>query len=180
LIVSTPRLKYTFRMRFPYSLRIVRLHRLVCTAGLALAFLMPTLPQAHAQDENPLRTASHEELEVVKVLLVQEKAWNSGDIEGYLKGYKNSPDTIFMGHQISRGYAQIAEDYKRNYPNRSAMGTLSFSELEAHPINDTLAICLGHYHLDRSRKDGGAAEGVFSVVLERTADGWKIILDHTN
>jgi ketosteroid isomerase-like protein len=119
-------------------------------------------------------------LEIVKVLLTQEKAWNSGDLEGYLKGFKNAPDTVFMGRQISRGFAQIAEDYKRNYANRSVMGTLAFSELEAHPISDTLAICLGRYHLERGRKDGGAADGLFSVVVEKTGDGWKIILDHTN
>ena len=136
--------------------------------------------QARAQDESQLHTASHEELEIVKVLLVQEKAWNNGDLQGYLKGYKDSPDTIFMGRQISRGYAQIAEDYKHNYPSRSAMGQLSFSELEAHPISDTLAICLGRYHLDRGRKEGGAADGLFSLVLEKTGDGWKIVLDHTN
>jgi len=136
--------------------------------------------QARAQDDNQLHTASHEELEIVKVLLVQEKAWNSGDLEGYLKGFKDSPDTIFMARQISRGYAQIAEDYRHNYPNRTLMGQLSFSELEAHPISDTLAICLGRYHLDRGRKDGGAADGMFSLVMEKTAEGWKIVLDHTN
>ena len=116
----------------------------------------------------------------MKVVLVQEKAWNSGDLEGYLKGFKDSPDTVFMARQISRGFAQIAEDYRRNYSNRTAMGQLSFSELEAHPISDTLAICLGRYHLDRGRKEGGAADGMFSLVLEKTADGWRIVLDHTS
>jgi ketosteroid isomerase-like protein len=167
-------------MHFLYSLRIVRLRRLVCAGAIAVAFFLPTVPHARAQDENPLHTASHQELEIVKVLLTQEKAWNSGDLEGYLKGFKDAPDTVFMGRQISRGFAQIAEDYKRNYANRSVMGTLSFSELEAHPISDTLAICLGRYHLERGRKDGGAADGLFSVVVEKTGDGWKIILDHTN
>jgi ketosteroid isomerase-like protein len=162
-----------------YSLRILRLARLICVAALVLACLSPAVP-ADAQDENPLHTASHEELEIVKVLLVQEKAWNSGDLEAYLKGFKDSPDTIFMARQISRGYAQIAEDYRHNYPNRTAMGQLSFSELEAHPISDTLAVCLGRYHLDRGRKDGGAADGIFSLVLEKGAAGWKIILDHTS
>lgn len=153
--------------------------RLVWVAGLALFCLAPAVPHASAQDEN-LHTASHEELEIVKVLLVQEKAWNNGDLDSYLKGYKNSPETVFMGRQISRGYAQIADDYRKNYPNRTMMGTLSFSELEAHPISDTLAVCLGRYRLDRPKKDGGAADGIFSLVLEKTDQGWKIILDHTS
>lgn len=143
-----------------------------CTAGAAI--------QASAQEENPLRTASRLELDVVKVVLAQETAWNNGDIGGYLKGYKDSPNTIFMGRQISRGFAQIAEDYRKNYPDRSLMGTLEFSELEAHPVSDSLAICLGKYHLERARKDGGPADGVFSLLLEKTDDGWKIIFDHTS
>jgi ketosteroid isomerase-like protein len=59
------------------------------------------------------------------------------------------------------------------------MGTLSFSELEPHILDEHFAIVLGHYRLDRSKKAGGNAEGVFSLVLEKTRDGWKIIVDHT-
>lgn len=162
-----------------HSPRSIRLARLICIAALVLTCLGPAVP-TDAQDDNQLHTASHEELEIVKTLLVQEKAWNAGDLDTYLKGFKNSPDTIFMARQISRGYAQISEDYKHNYPNRTVMGQLSFSELDAHPISDTLAICLGRYHLDRSRKDGGPADGIFSLVLEKSPDGWKIILDHTS
>jgi ketosteroid isomerase-like protein len=59
------------------------------------------------------------------------------------------------------------------------MGTLTFSELEARPLDANFAIVVGKYHLDRAKKDGGNAEGVFSVVLEKTDKGWKIVLDHT-
>jgi ketosteroid isomerase-like protein len=129
--------------------------------------------------ETPLHTASRNELDVVKVVLAQEKAWNAGDIQGYVDGYKNSPDTIFMGKSISKGYAEILEDYKRNYATRGAMGTLAFSELEVHPLNDKFMVCLGKYHLDRTKRDGGNADGVFSLVVEKTDAGWKIVLDHT-
>jgi ketosteroid isomerase-like protein len=158
--------------------RIFPLHRI---AGLALAsMLLLPCTAARAQDEdNQLRTATREELDIVKVLIMQEKAWNNGDIDGYLKSYKNSPETIFIGRQISRGYTQILEDYKHNYPTRTSMGTLGFSGLEAHTISDTVAVCIGHYHLDRSKKEGGAADGLFSLVLQKTDDGWKIVLDHT-
>jgi uncharacterized protein (TIGR02246 family) len=135
---------------------------------------------ANAQAEaNPLHTASRAELDIVKVVLAQEKAWNAGDIDGYIKGYKDSPDTLFVSRQISRGYKEIVEDYKHNYPTRSSMGTLTFAELEVHTLSDTYAVCLGKYHLDRSKRDGGSADGVFSLVLEKTEDGWKIVLDHT-
>jgi ketosteroid isomerase-like protein len=149
--------------------------------ALALILLLAASDRPFAQDEpgNPLHTATQLELDIVKTVLAEERAWNKGDLAAYEKGYKDSPNTIFMGAQISRGYAQIVDDYKRDYPNQAAMGTLEFSELEAYPLSDTFAACIGKYHLDRSKKQGGPADGQFSLVLEKTPDGWKIVLDHT-
>jgi ketosteroid isomerase-like protein len=147
---------------------------------LALGLLLAGGSTARAQEsDDALHTASRVELDVVKVVVAQEKAWNAGDLESYVKGYKDSPDTLFIGRQVSKGYAQILDDYKRNYSTRASMGTLTFSELEVHPLSDTFVVCLGKYHLDRSKKDGGGADGIFSLVLEKTDQGWKIVLDHT-
>jgi ketosteroid isomerase-like protein len=149
------------------------LNLLLCAAVLACT------PLAHPQAPDPLRTATPQELGVVKVLLAQEAAWNRGDIEGFAQGYKDSPDTIFLTRQISRGYAGLVEQYRHDYPTKAAMGTLSFSDLEVHPLDDRFAVCVGKYELERSKKDGGHAEGLFSLVLEKTDKGWKIIIDHT-
>lgn len=135
--------------------------------------------QEQAQVDDPLHTASRVELDVAKVLLAQEKAWNRGDLEGYAKGYKDSPETLLLGRQVLKGYAQILEDYKHTYPTAASMGTLAFSELEVHPLGESFAICIGKFHLDRSKKEGGPADGQFSLVLEKTGEGWKIVLDHT-
>ena len=171
--------------RFHRRVRMCGIAHSCLACALALAFSLAAVSPALAQgadqapEDNPLHTASRTELDVVKVVLAQEKAWNAGDIEGYVKGYKDSPETIFVGRSISRGYAQIMADYKRNYSTRASMGTLTFSELEVHPLSDTFVVCLGNYHLDRSKKDGGPADGIFSIVMQKTADGWKIVLDHT-
>jgi ketosteroid isomerase-like protein len=139
----------------------------------------PEDKQTQAQADDPLHTASRVELDVAKVLLAQEKAWNRGDLEGYAKGYKDSPETLLLGRQVLKGYAQILEDYKHTYPTAASMGTLAFSELEVHPLSESFAICIGKFHLDRSKKQGGPADGQFSLVLEKTGEGWKIVLDHT-
>jgi ketosteroid isomerase-like protein len=140
-------------------------------------------PEAFAQganpEDNPLHMASREELDVIKVLLAQEKAWNKGDIDGFMQGFKESPETLFIARQVSKGYNEITAEYKHDYPNRSSMGQLGYSELEVHPLTDKFAICIGHYHLERSRKDGGSADGLFSLVLEETPQGWRIVVDHT-
>jgi ketosteroid isomerase-like protein len=128
---------------------------------------------------DPLHTATRQELDIIKVVLAQEKAWNQGDIDGFAKGYKDSPETLFIGRQVSKGYKEIVAEYKHDYPTKAAMGTLGFSELEVHALSETFAVCLGKYHLDRTKKEGGPADGLFSLVFEKTADGWKIVVDHT-
>jgi predicted RNase H-like HicB family nuclease len=135
-----------------------------------------------AVGDTALHTATRTELDVVKVVLAQEKAWNAGDLEGYVKGYKDSPDTLFVGKEISKGYAQILDDYKHNYAKQGTMGTLAFSELEVHTLSQTFAVCLGKYHLDRSKKEGGArytdarrTSMIFHVTMEPVEDGWIMI-----
>ena len=127
----------------------------------ALAMLLAACGAAQTQspEDNPLHTATRLELDVAKALLAQENAWNRGDLEGYVKGYKDSLETIFMGKQVMKGYAQILEDYKHTYPTPASMGTLAFSELEVHPLGESFAVCIGKYHLDRTKKEGGAADG---------------------
>ena len=126
-----------------------------------------------------LKVASPTELGVVKVLLAQEAAWNRGDIEGFAASYKNAPDILFIGSHISHGHDELLNDYRKNYPNREAMGNLGFSELEVLPLDEKFAVVVGKYHLDRTKKAGGNADGIFSLVFEKTEAGWKIVVDHT-
>ena len=146
-------------------------------AILSIILLAPTF--LAAQQQTPLHTATKQELDVVKVLLKQEAAWNRGDIDGFAEGYKDSPDTLFITRQVSRGYAGLIAEYHLDYPSRAAMGILAFSELEVHRLDDNFAVCIGKYHLERGKKEGGNAEGIFSLVFEKTEKGWKIVVDHT-
>jgi uncharacterized protein (TIGR02246 family) len=147
------------------------------TAALTLVLLSPAL--LYAQDTNPLHTASRQELDVIKVLLAQENAWNKGDLAAFASGYKDAPDTLFITHQVSRGFAGLIDEYKHDYPNRASMGTLTYSELEVRPLDENYAVVIGKYHLDRGKKEGGGADGLFTLVVEKTDQGWKIIIDHT-
>lgn len=149
------------------------------TAIVFLAAALMAAPVAQSQDLQTLTTASRDQLDVVKVLLAQQQAWNRGDIDAFAQSFKDAPDTLVVTRQISRGFAGLVEEYRHDYPTRGAMGTLTYSELEARTLDAQFAIVLGKYHLDRSKKEGGNADGVFTMVLEKTAKGWKIILDHT-
>jgi ketosteroid isomerase-like protein len=158
------------------------LRRILSTLAIAgllgCCMLLPAQNPDRPLDQ--LRTLSREELDVVKVLNAQERAWNKGDLDSYVSGYKNSPDTLFFALEINRGYDNILANYKRNYATRDAMGTLSFADLEPHVLDEHFAVVLGKYHLDRAKKFGGASDGLFSVIFEKTDQGWKIVVAHTN
>ena len=146
-------------------------------AALSLSLLTPALLSAQAPD--PLHTASRQELSIIKVLIAQENAWNKGDLAGFASSFKDSPDTLVITHTVSRGFTGLLDEYKRDYPTRAAMGTLSFSDLEVHPLDENFAVVTGRYRLERGKKEGGNAEGLFSLVFENTDNGWKIVVDHT-
>jgi uncharacterized protein (TIGR02246 family) len=145
--------------------------------AFSLTLLAPALLPAQATD--PLHTATRQELNIIKVLLAQENAWNKGDLAGFASSFKDSADTLFITHQVFRGFAGLLDEYKHDYPNKNAMGNLSYSDLEVHPLDENFAVVIGKYHLERGKKDGGNVEGLFSLVFENTDNGWKIVIDHT-
>ena len=113
------------------------------------------------------------------VLDKQVVDWNRGDMAAFATGYKNSPDILFIGSTVSRGYAQMVERYRTIYSTREKMGTLSFAQLEVQPLDEHFATVTGHFHLERTAAGGGNANGHFLLVMEKTAGGWKIVRDAT-
>lgn len=141
-----------------------------------LAAVLATATLAPAQ----LGTVPQQTLDCVKVLLAQEKAWNAGDIDGFLAGYKNADDTIYVSREVHKGFEGLAENYRKSYPTKAAMGVLTFSDFDVKQLDDNFAVLLGKYRLERAKKDGGNASGIFSLVMEKTDAGWKIVVDHTS
>lgn len=119
--------------------------------------------------------------EVEKILKDSESAWNRGDLTSFASHYDDSPDTTFIGREVVRGGVQaILARYRRAYPTREAMGTLTFSEIEVRLLADGVALATGKFALQRAASAGGDASGRFTLVLKRTPAGWKIIHDHTS
>ncbi len=156
------------------------MRRILLSLALVSSLFLPLATHAQDREGSQMKTLPQGELDVVKVLLAQERAWNKGDMAGFTTGYKNSPDTVFIGAEVARGYDQMVARYAKNYPNRATMGHLTFSDLEPHLLDEKFAIVTGQFALERPKKNGGDAGGIFSLVLEKTDAGWKIVLDHTS
>lgn len=141
---------------------------------LALCFLLTPRPApSKLVDSHDTDRAA-----INAVLQAQQAAWNRGDVDAFLVGYWQSPDLTFSGSNgVSRGWDGVLARYKKNYPNREAMGELTFSELESRFLGPDAALVLGRWHLKRDMGDIG---GVFTLVWQRFPEGWKIIHDHTS
>jgi uncharacterized protein (TIGR02246 family) len=145
------------------------------TSAVAALFLaLFSLPKLSTQ----LSVAADDQGAIRKILDAQQTAWNQGNVDAFLEGYWHSPDLTFSGSGgIARGWDGVLARYKKNYPDRAAMGQLDFSGLEFRFLGKDAALVLGHWHLARSQGDVG---GVFSLVWQRFPEGWRIVHDHTS
>lgn len=124
--------------------------------------------------------AGSSEQAIRRVLSDQVQAWNRGDIDAFMTGYDHSPDTVFIGRTVERGYEAVRRRYHEHYPTPEKMGKLTFTDLSVRLLGGDYAAVTGTFHLTRTAPDGGNASGVFSLVFRRTPEGWKILLDHTS
>ena len=117
--------------------------------------------------------------EIRKLLQDSEKAWNRGDLVTFASLYDEK--ATFIGREVTHGGPDaIIARYKRSYPNREAMGTLTFSEVDVRPLGDGYALANGKWSLKRAPTGGGDASGRFTLVLRKMPAGWRIIHDHSS
>jgi beta-aspartyl-peptidase (threonine type) len=115
--------------------------------------------------------------EITAVLERQAAAWNNGDVEGFMQGYWNSPELSFSsGGKVTRGFEPTANHFRTRYPDRAAMGHLTFSDLEVTLLGRDAALVLGRYRVDSSQSSTGA----FSLTMRRIDGSWLVIHDHTS
>lgn len=104
---------------------------------------------------------SSDESQIRQLLLLQTDAWNRGDIDSFMAGYWKSDETAFVGaNGITRGWQAVLDRYKKNYPDRKAMGQLSFSNLEVHVTCPDGAYAIGQFQLKR---ENDKPEGIFTL-----------------
>jgi ketosteroid isomerase-like protein len=118
------------------------------------------------------------EAEVREVILLGEAAWNAGSIEGYMETYWKSPELRFAsGGSITYGWQKTLGRYLTRYPDRKTMGRLEFSDLDIQVLSNDTALTFGAWRLYR---ENDQPNGLFTLMLRRFPEGWKIVHDHTS
>ena len=117
------------------------------------------------------------ESEIRALLAAQTDAWNRGDIDAFMTGYWKSDQTAFVGASgLTRGWQAVLDRYHKNYPDRQAMGRLTFSDLEVHVLCPDAAFAIGQFHLQR---ENDQPAGIFTLDFRKFPEGWRIVADHT-
>jgi len=113
------------------------------------------------------------------VIETQAAEWNRGNLAGFLSGYEDSPDTVFVsGATVETGFAAVKARYLKKYGTRAAMGTLNFKDLKVRSASDDTAVISGAWEVVRT--DKSQAAGRFTLLLRKRPGGWKIVYDHTS
>ena len=120
---------------------------------------------------------SFDEVAICKVLTTQEAAWNSGNIENFMKGYWTSDSLMFIGKSVTYGWSKTLDNYKKRYPDTVAMGKLSFNLQEFKQLSPVYFFVVGEWHLQRSVGDIG---GYFTLIFKKINGEWLIIADHSS
>ncbi len=124
--------------------------------------------------------ANEADTQIRALLQQQVAAWNRHDLEGFMAGYWHSPElTFFSGGTATKGWEPTMQRYQQRYQaNGAAMGKLEFSDLDVVQLGPDAAFVTGHWHL--TMPDGKQPEGLYTLVLRRFPQGWRIVHDHTS
>lgn len=115
---------------------------------------------------------------IQSILDNQIKAWNSGDLDAFMVGYLHSDSLVFIGKSgPTYGYENTLANYKKSYPDKTHMGKLQFEIVSMKPLNNDHYFVIGKWKLIRTVGD---LNGVYTLLLRKTKEGWKIIADHSS
>ena len=117
--------------------------------------------------------------QIFNILDRQTKAWNQGKVVDFMNGYWESDSLMYIGKSgVTYGYNATLERYKKNYPDKSTMGTLKFDIIKVNFISKDACFVVGKWHLTRPEK--GDVGGHYTLLWRKMNGNWVIVSDHSS
>lgn len=124
------------------------------------------------------RSITADERAIRDVLAQQEACWNKGDLECFMEGYWKSDRLVFIGSKgLTYGWQQTLDNYKKSYPDKASMGTLTFELKQLEPLSDDFWSVIGKWSL---QKEDSNPSGHFTLLFRRLGNDWVIVSDHSS
>lgn len=127
----------------------------------------------------PVFAQNEAEAEIRSILDRQASCWSEGDLDCFMASYWQSDSLQFVGKSgITYGWQATYDRYVQNYPDREAMGTLTFIVIDAEQTGPDSFFVLGKWHLDR--EESGDVGGHFTLLWKKIDGRWVIVTDHSS
>ncbi len=141
--------------------------------GTGLGYTLRAVSTPSAETRVTFRTQ-----DIVDVIAQQQRDWNSGDIDGFMRGYWRSDSLRFAsGGDITTGWQATLDRYKARYPDKSTMGILEFDVQNITGMGFSNALIKGRWELTR---DKDKPWGLFTLHMRKIDGEWVIVSDHTS
>lgn len=127
---------------------------------------------------NVMAQTAQDRTAILKVLEDQRQGWNKGDMDAYMQGYWKSDSLLFVGKNgPTYGWQKTLDNYKKGYPDKSAMGFLTFGIKKIEFLSKDRAFVLGSWNLKREKDE---PKGYFTLLLRKISGQWKVVVDHSS
>ena len=128
---------------------------------------------------SPVMAQTDTQKEVLALLHEQDACWNRGDLDGFMQTYWQSDSLMFIGSSgINYGYDATLKNYYKRYPDRDAMGQLTFTILKLNRISNDSYFVIGKWFLKREKN--GDVGGHFTLLWKKIKGEWVIVADHSS
>ncbi len=140
--------------------------------NLLITILLFASTNIYPQKDNKMKPV------IEKIMYEQQVAWNKGDLDEFMLSYWNSDSLKFIGKSgITYGWKSTLANYKKNYPDKSTMGELTFTIISVDELSKTGCYVIGKWNLKREKGDVG---GYFTLLWKKIDGKWVIVIDHTS
>ena len=121
---------------------------------------------------------SKEENSIRRLMAAQTQSWNRGDIEGFMQTYWKNDSLMFIGKTgVHFGWQETLNNYKKGYPDTTAMGKLSFDLITVKKLSSEYYYVVGKWTLKRTIGD---LSGHYDLLFKKINGKWFIIADHSS
>jgi ketosteroid isomerase-like protein len=121
--------------------------------------------------------AGNAETQVIQLMNKAAEQWNKGDLDGYMALYDTSATMMLpKGRTKINGMRELYEKYY--FDNGMPKQLLGYDTYEFTPLGKDYALLTGRFILKANDKMKERT-GTFSLVFVPTANGWKILHDHS-
>ena len=126
----------------------------------------------------PAFSQNKNETAILKMLQAQEKEWNNGNLEAFMKGYWQNDSLLFIGKNGPKyGYNVTLENYKKGYPDTARMGKFTSTILSMKKLSKEYYFVVGKWYLKRSIGD---VSGHYTLLIRKINGEWVIVADHSS